>query len=300
MMLEITLHDSNFSHQEYVSPYLESNKVTWKRDNIRRKINVYTDNFIKKSIINIPNDGNKNICLLLEPLTNPPWTDVYDYIRTDFEKFDLIITHNLYSLKDLIDSQPYKFMYSSLCCSATWLRSEDINIPVKNKNISMLFSDKNFSEGHQIRHHIYNKYKDTKTIDFFGVGAGAPLINKIDAIKDYKYSISCENSLQEGYNSEKLNDLLLTGTIPIYWGAKTSNTEHDLDGIFYFSPQGINSVNFDFAESLKKLDKIIENITEYDPYYKLTDGINNNYIYANKIKQSENTLYSILESRNYI
>jgi hypothetical protein len=299
-MYEITLFDSNFGHQNYLSPYLDSDLVIWKRDNIRRKINVYTDNFIKKSVIEIPNDENKNICILLEPLTNPSWTDVYDYIRTDFEKFDLIITHNLYSLGDLIESRPDKFMHSSLCCSATWLRSEDIDIPAKTKNISMIFSSKNFSEGHQIRHRIYYKYKNTNIVDFFGGGTGSFLTNKIDAIKDYKYSICCENSLQKGYNSEKLNDLLLTGTIPIYWGSKISNTEHDLDAIFYFSPDSINSVNFNFDESLEKLDEMINYIVKYDPYDKLINSVNNNYAYANKIKQSENTVYSILESRNYL
>ena len=40
-MIEITLTDSNFPHQEYLTPYMKSDKIIWKRDGIRRKINVY-------------------------------------------------------------------------------------------------------------------------------------------------------------------------------------------------------------------------------------------------------------------
>ena len=83
-MIEITLFDSNFPHQNFLTPYMDSTRIRWKRDGIRRKINVYTDNFIKSQVIDIPKDENKNICLLLEPYTNPPWTDIYDYIRTDY------------------------------------------------------------------------------------------------------------------------------------------------------------------------------------------------------------------------
>ena len=101
-MLEVTLTDSNFPHQTHLTPFMESKKLKWMRDEKRRKINFYTDNFIKKEVIQIPQDGNLNILVMLEPFTNPAWTDIYDYIRTDFEKFDLIITHNLMKLGDLI------------------------------------------------------------------------------------------------------------------------------------------------------------------------------------------------------
>ena len=69
-MIEITLTDSNFPHQEYLTPYMKSDKIIWKRDGIRRKINVYTDNLIKTTHVDVPQDGNFNVCVLLEPLTN--------------------------------------------------------------------------------------------------------------------------------------------------------------------------------------------------------------------------------------
>ena len=94
-MIDITLTDNNFPHQEYLTPYIKSEKIRWVRDGKRRKVNVYTDNYIKRGVLEIPQDGNSNVLVMLEPLTNPQWTDMYEYIKTDFEKFDLIITHNL-------------------------------------------------------------------------------------------------------------------------------------------------------------------------------------------------------------
>lgn len=301
MMLEITLTDSNFQHQKYLTPYLQSDKIIWKRDDKRRRINVYTDNFIKSSICNIPNDGQINICLLLEPYTNPAWTDIYSYIRTDFEKFDLIITHNKQHLGDLIQSRPDKFIYSTKCITTSWLSEDMIGVNNKTKNISFPLSYKTFSEGHQIRHVIYQQYKDTKLIDFHGTGV--PEYNDQefrDCYTKYKYVIVCENTLQDGFNSEKLNDAFLTGSIPLYWGSEISDSNYDNKSIFYFSPKNTNIINFDFDESLHNLQTVIDYIIKTDPYKSLLESIHNNFNYAYQNYQSENNLYTILVSRGYV
>ncbi len=298
-MIEVTLTDSNFPHQEYLTPYIKSKKIIWKRDGIRRKLNVYTDNFIKKEIIDIPNDGNINICLLLEPYTNPPWTDIYDYIRTDFEKFDLIVTHNLQNLGDLIIERPDKFYYSTKCITSTWIEENHIGIHPKNKLISMPFSWKNFSEGHRIRHVIYEKYKDSGLIDFFGTGIDGFSGDFRDCFIDYKYSICCENTLQTGFNSEKFNDCLLTGTIPIYWGSNFFNSNIDKRSIFPFSPN-LSKIDFNFEESIENLDRIIRTIIDTDPYDSLIESVKQNYNYSFTTLQSEDNLFSIFKERNFI
>lgn len=43
---------------------------------------------------------------------------------------------------------------------------------------------------------------------------------KIDAIKDYKFSLCSENSNEKNYISEKFFDCILTNTVPIYYGCK--------------------------------------------------------------------------------
>ena len=298
-MVEINLVDSNFGHQVSLNPHHSSDKIVWKRDGIRRKINVYTDNFIKSSVIDVPKDENYNVCILLEPLTNPSWTDIYDYIQTDFEKFDLIITHNLSKLGHLIDSRPDKFVYSSKCATTSWLPKEVYGLHNKTKKISMAFSDKNFSEGHRLRHLIYEKYKNTGIIDFYGSGVGKYLDDLRDCYKDYKYVIVCENTLQKGYNSEKINDVLLNGSIPIYWGSEILDNNYDLNSIFKFSPN-LESINFEFEESLQNLEGILNNININDPYNFLIEPITHNYHYSLKYCNSENNIYEILKQKNMI
>lgn len=298
-MVQISLFDSNFPHQQYLTPYLTSDKIIWVRDGKRRKINVYTDNFIKNSIIDIPNDGNINVCVLLEPLTNPPWTDIYDYIQTDFEKFDLIITHNLDKLGHLIESRPDKFYYSTKCITTSWLEKSMIGLHPKSKKISMPFSFKNFSEGHRIRHLIYEKYKNKGIIDFFGDGDPNFKGEFRNCFIDYKYIIVCENTLQTGFNSEKLNDAFLTGCIPLYWGSKIIDLNYDTSSVFYFSPKK-NIVNFEFEESLENLDKLLEFITNNDPYTSLIESVKQNYEYSLNYFQTENNIYEILKSKNII
>lgn len=301
-MLDITLFDSNFPHQTYLTPYLNSNKINWVRDGVRRKFNVYTDNFIKTTSVrsdsvDIPNDGNISICLLLEPYTNPPWTDIYDYIRTDHEKFDLVITHNIQLLGDLISNMPEKFIYSSKCITTTWLEKEFIGLHKKKGMISMPFSFKNYSEGHRIRHVIYEKYKSSGLIDFYGSGQEKNISDFRFSLKDYRYSICCENTLQNGFNSEKLNDCFLTGTIPIYWGSTNIRYPYKLDAMFFFTPKNKDKVDFNFDESLDLLDKQIKYILENDPYEKLINSVEYNYYYTLDHLQSENNLFDIIKEK---
>lgn len=298
-MIEVTLTDSNFGHQEYLTPHIKSEKIVWKRDGIRRKINVYTDNFIKTTHVDIPQDGNYNVCILLEPLTNPAWTDIYDYIQTDFEKFDLIITHNLGKLGHLIESRPDKFYYSTKCCTTSWLPKETFGLHKKTKKISMAFSSKNFAEGHRLRHLIYNKYKDSGMIDFYGSGTGEYESDLRKCFSDYKYVIACENTLQKTCNTEKFNDALLNGCIPIYWGPYVIDTNYDKKSIFRFAPD-VEFVNFEFEESLKNLEKILDEINNNDQYDNLFESVTHNYNYALSTCQTEDNIYEILKERNMI
>lgn len=298
-MLEITLTDSNFPHQNYLTPFINSKNIVWKRDGVRRKLNVYTDNFIKSTHVDIPQDDNFNICLLLEPYTNPPWTDIYDYIRTDYDKFDLIITHNLDKLGDLIEGLPHKFHYSTKCITTSWLDERFIGLHEKNKMISMPFSYKNFSEGHRIRHIIYEKYRNQNIIDFYGTGIEKFEGEFRNCFLDYKYVIVCENTLQDGFNSEKINDAMLSGCIPIYWGSKIKDNNYKQDSIFYFSPEK-NKVEFDFSESLDNLDKLLKYVLDVNPYSSLYESIKNNFDYSLSTLNSEDNLYKVLVQRGLI
>lgn len=299
-MYEFSITDNCFSHQQCVQPFLNSKQVLWKRDGERRKINVYTDNHIKSHVVDIPQDGNYNICLLLEPYTFSPWTDIYDYIQTDFEKFDLIISHNKFRLGHMMESRPDKFVYSTNCICASWLDESFIGRHPKSKMFSMAFSYKMACEGHEIRHRIYEKYKDSGLIDFFGSGVPNYQGEFRDAFKDYKYTIVCENSLQRGFNSEKLRDAFLTGCIPIYWGSRILDQNYKQEAVFYFSPDNDWNVNRDFTESFENLENILKFLTENDPYDSLYPFVERNFDYTYANVDAEGNLLKILQSRGFI
>jgi hypothetical protein len=162
--------------------------------------------------------------------------------------------------------------------------------------VSMPFSHKNFTEGHTLRHVIYEKYKHSGMIDFYGSGVPNNTLDFNDCFKDYKYTIAIENCLQAGYNSEKLYDAFLTGCIPLYWGSKLENKNFDLSSLFYFSPDK-EKVDFNFDESLNNFESILKLIYNTDPYYNLTSSILNNYKYMVDNKQTEDNLFNVLNRR---
>jgi len=298
-MIDITLTDNNFPHQEYLTPYIKSEKIRWVRDGKRRKVNVYTDNYIKRGVLEIPQDGNSNVLVMLEPLTNPQWTDMYEYIKTDFEKFDLIITHNLQVLGDLIKSRGDKFYYSTKCLTTSWLDKSMINLYDKTKMISMPFSWKTGSEGHSLRHEIYNKYKDTGLIDFYGTGVPGFEGEFRDCFFDYKYTIVIENTLQRGFNSEKLNDAFLTGCVPIYWGSDILDKNYNQISLYRFNPN-VDSINWNMEKSLENLDTIINKLIKDDPYNEMLNSIINNYNYTLTCLNSEDNIFNILKERSIV
>ena len=75
---------------------------------------------------------------------------------------------------------------------------------------------------------------------------------KLDFIKDYKFTIAFENSLFDGYTTEKMLDPLSVHSIPIYWG-NPSVTE-DFNEKAFINCNGLE----------QQLDKIVETIIEID------------------------------------
>ena len=75
--------------------------------------------------------------------------------------------------------------------------------------------------------------------------------NKLNWMKNYKFSITFENSTYPGYTTERLMHALLTNTIPIYWG----NPLASLD----FNPKAFINCH-DYAS----FEEVIELIMEID------------------------------------
>ncbi len=78
---------------------------------------------------------------------------------------------------------------------------------------------------------------------------GKPLADKMSFLKSFRFNLAFENTSSPGYVTEKLVEPLLTGTIPIYWGAPDVNR--------YFNPACMINVSH-FTSDAAAIDHILE------------------------------------------
>jgi hypothetical protein len=217
-MIELHIKDISFAHCVYSNnptpPKTFSKHIKWNREPGDPKQTVYTDYNITEC------DGG--IGWLIEPRELIP--HIYNYVENNVHKFKKIWSHDL----ELIKKVNGVFVPFGGC----WIDEWDYGIHPKTKNFSIIASGKRQLTGHQLRHQIIQA--GGSSIDLFG-GGYAPIGNKIDGLKDYRYHFVIENCKTDCWFTEKLIDCLVTGTIPIYWGCPSISNFFNVDGFIIFN-----------------------------------------------------------------
>ncbi len=204
------------------------------------------------------------IAWLLEPPSISP--DSYKWILQNHHKFSYILTHQ----KWLIERLGEKALWYSF--GGCWLYPEQQQIYPKSKGISIIASSKKQTEGHKLRHEVIEKFRDR--IDVYGNGYKF-VESKLEALRDYRYSIIIENEQSDYFFTEKLIDCLRTGTIPIFWGRPNFNT-----------------VGFCLCfDTIEELGQIISYSTGKDSYELLAEYIQLNFEQAEPYVVPENLLW---------
>jgi hypothetical protein len=275
----IKLVDENLGGQEGLSRYI-SPETGWTRDmgNNEYDIAIHTD----RMCYNVePNPEKTNYAWLIEPpMING---ENYSNITQVNSKFKKVFSHNL-SIEGRIDN----FVYVPHC--GTWLRSQDIGLHDKNKNISFTYSDKQWNPGHRLRHNYANFLKEKNiSVDHYGSGSQKPIEFKIESLKDYRFAIVMENSVQDDYFTEKLIDCFLSGTIPIYWGTKNVSKYFDSDGIIFLP--NIDEWGFNMDSSLELITQLDENY-----YQSKLSSIINNFNTSQKYIHPENFILDYIQN----
>jgi len=250
MKEKIKIADNTFSHSilGYCSDFQISENFQWDRTQSNTNENlVVTDNFLTS---NLPSSKNK-IAWLIEPVCVAP--QHYDYVRNNLMKFDYILTHE----KTLLDLDYNAKFIPFGCC---WIPKEEQKVYDKTKNISVISSNKTFTDGHRLRHEVIQKFGDK--MDVFGRGYD-PIEFKIDGLRDYRFSVVIENCKRDYWFTEKLIDCFATGTIPIYWGCPSISDFFNTDGMLIF-------------DSIDELESILDNCNE-ELYNSKLDGIKDNF-----------------------
>lgn len=172
----------------------------------------------------------------------------------------------------------------------------------KTKNISLICSDKQFTDGHKKRYDFCMKLKDYfgNDIDLFGRNI-RDFDDKWDVLADYKYSIAIENHVENNWFTEKLYDCFLAHTVPFYYGcpnidnyfAKNSCIGIDLEN-FEHSKEVIEKTMNDAHKYELMLPQIIENKIKYLNNYNLFPLVTNfieNQKVRNSVSLTTNTIY---------
>lgn len=90
--------------------------------------------------------------------------------------------------------------------------------------------------------HLLSEYKKVDSGGRWENNVGGPVPDKLDFIKDYKFNIAFENSMYDGYTTEKIMEPMLVNSLPIYWGNRLINRD--------FNPASfINVSNFPSLEA---------------------------------------------------
>lgn len=148
------------------------------------------------------------------------------------KEFDLIFT---YSERILNQYSNARF----LPAAGVWYGSENSGVSLdekryekKNKNISIIASNKHLCEMHKFRQEVALQLKKSGLADTFGAFDGGKWLEFIDpTLSDYRYQIVIENAVTDYYFTEKILNCFASMTIPIYIGAKKIGDFFNVDGI---------------------------------------------------------------------
>lgn len=221
--IKINLRDRNFIGDDSSCHKGTSKYIQWVRENTGVSDTVILTDLCLPDIIKASKSIKRKVAWVLEPRAIHP--QIYEWIEHNNRLFDFVLTFD----EDLIKRGENFLYYPHGRC---WIPQE-YKPKEKTKTISIIASSKNHTIGHKLRHEVISKLSKKYNIDVYGYGY-RPVENKIEALEDYQFSITIENSIQPGYWTEKVVDCFATKTIPIFWGDKSVSKYFNKDGVIYF------------------------------------------------------------------
>lgn len=235
---------SGFTHSTSSTLYKIPNHIEWKFGQIL-ETTFFCDNAVIDGIS--ANCENKYAWLVESRDIIPAATKfVKENVKLVSNAYKYLFTHNeeIYSLAD-------NFVF--LPSHGSWVEDAPIQ---KTKLVSMISSNKGWTEGHRKRLEWVQKLRGS--VDLYGRGFNEFKRHE-DALAAYYYSVCAENDMYKTYFSEKVLSCFSAKTIPIYYGAPDIGK--------FFNPRGIITLDENFQ---------IKNLTEED-YWSRIDAINENF-----------------------
>lgn len=102
-----------------------------------------------------------------------------------------------------------------------------------------------------------SQYKMVASGGELGNNVGGPIADKFEFLSRYKFNLAFENSVVDGYTTEKITDAIYAATVPIYWGNRQVSKD--------FNPDVFININ-DFPSIEAAIDHI-RRVDEDDELY---------------------------------
>jgi hypothetical protein len=186
--------------------------------------------------------------------------------RPDFNQCDFAFTFDEHSPDaknyrlPLYVHYPHTYGFGDLSCitnrNLNGAEADKIRLQ-KTKFCNMVVSNAKRDRKCEEFFYKLSKYKKVDSGGRYLNNIGSVVPDKLDFIKDYKFTMSFENSSYPGYTTEKIIEPMFVRSIPVYWGNPNIATE--------FNPGSFINLH-DFATVDEAIQRIIE-IDQDDELY---------------------------------
>jgi hypothetical protein len=148
--------------------------------------------------------------------------------------------------------------YEQLLDIKSLMQPRKLDMSIKDKFCAMIAGN---PEG--LRVNLFNSFSQYKQVDGYGLMFGNSLRkSKFAVLPEYKFCLCPENSVYDGYVTEKLIDAYAGLTVPIYSG--NASVIHDFNYEAFLNYQ--DTCNMDWF--LKEIEEIDENCILYQAMYE--------------------------------
>jgi len=187
-----------------------------------------------------------NILVLQEP---NEYFGLHDWAIKNQHLFSLILTWDDKVLNNCDNARFLAFGH-------TWFTPHIINKKYNKKfQVSHLAGKLQKTYGHGLRHELLARQNEIKPNKAFHHTYGdrynieEARIGKVDIFSNSQFGVAIENTQHRGYFTEKILDLFLLKTIPVYWGCSNIGSFFDKKGILE-----VNNVD-DIIYTLNQVDE---------------------------------------------